>query len=70
MRLASPGQIAAIDHHGNVEASADKFHWMAIKQIDPGVRIRMGVLESLPPGPFNEIPEEIARDIYAAVFEK
>ena len=71
MRLASPGEIAAIYHYGNVEASADIFRWMAIKQINPGVQIRMGDSGVTTAGTVQRNAGGGSRGTcYAALFEK
>ena len=48
---------------------ADALWWIVIKQIAPGVRIRTQVYAPFPPGPFNEIPEEEAREIFNLAVE-
>ena len=42
---------------------------MIVKQIAPGIRMRLGIFSPLLPGLPGEIPEHITRDIYTAVTE-
>ena len=64
----SRSEIAAteiISNKGAPLSLPDDALWsIVIKQIAPGVRIRTQVYAPLPPGPFNEIPEEVAREIF------
>ena len=68
MRLASPGEIAAIKVLSNKETPLqlprNAFWWTVVKQIAPGVRARLQAYAPLPPGEFGEVPEEIAREIF------
>jgi hypothetical protein len=64
LRLATPNESAVVALIGDVtnDSHDERFDWMLIKQIAPGVRARMGLFATMPPGYCGgEISEEIAR---------
>jgi hypothetical protein len=68
MRLATPGEIAATEIISNDGAPLplpeNALWWTVIKQVSPGVRMRMQVYAPLPPLPLKEIPEQVAREVF------
>jgi hypothetical protein len=68
MRLATSGEIAATEIISNNGAPLplpeNALWWTVIKQVAPGLRMRMQVYAPLPPLPLKDIPEEAAREIF------
>ncbi len=67
MRLATPDEIEICERIGGKRQYAldRRFHWSVIKQIAPGMRVRVSVLAPMPPEyPLHDIPEEVAREVF------
>ena len=73
MRLATQGEIAVTELISNngmpLAVPENAMWWVVIKQIAPGVRMRMQVYAALPPGPLNDIPEHVAQKVFTAAAE-
>ena len=73
MRLATQGEIAVTELISNngmpLAVPENAMWWVVIKQIAPGVRMRMQVYATLPPGPLNDIPEHVAQKVSTAAAE-
>jgi hypothetical protein len=65
MRLATSAEIEAMDLvNGPHPLTGGAFRWVVIKQLCPGVRVRVHISAPLPPGPIADIPEHVARDTF------
>lgn len=66
MRLATPAEIATATLIGWSPPTNDRFLWVCVHHLRPGVRLRLSVTAPMPAGGMllNDIPEEVARDIY------
>jgi len=53
-----------MDRNGNRPAGDRAIWWSVIRQLSPGVRVRVTVAFPPPRFPNVEIPEHIAREIY------
>jgi hypothetical protein len=70
MRLATPGEIetiAVIDGAPFVPHREELFAWTIVRQIAPGLRLRVGITAPLPEAPVDDIPEDIARGIFQQI---
>jgi hypothetical protein len=65
VRLATSAEISAMDLvNGPPPLSAGDFRWVVIRQLAPGVRVRLHFVGPLPPGPIADIGEDAARETF------
>jgi hypothetical protein len=68
LRLATPGEVAEREMFGvSVQRPGDHFCWIAIKQITPGLRVRLHAEGPAPVGPIADISEAIARAVFMQI---
>ena len=64
MRLATPGEVATLELMALRTPSDDTVLWSVIKQVAPGMRMRVPVFAPPPLGPITEIPEHLAQHMF------
>ena len=65
MRLATPAEIEAMERvNGSRPLGKGSFKWVVVRQLAPGMRIRVHINAPLPPGPIADIPEHVARETF------
>jgi hypothetical protein len=68
MRLATQYEITAAEILDlPLPMSGHIAVWSVVKHMAPGARLRLYVYAPIPVGPYSEIPEELAREIFGAV---
>jgi hypothetical protein len=67
MRLATPNEVAVAELNGSPPPTGGQFVWMAVRQVAPGVRMRLQVNAAPPVGPIADIPEDVVREIFGGL---
>jgi hypothetical protein len=70
VRLANTSETEIFDAIATEPLPDECFLWMAVKQIEPGHRVKLSFGAPLPPGPIDGIDEATARRLFEHYMER